>query len=328
MVIGGYRMVVTDNGGATAIKGFNYQKASLILVIIKNFQKENFSVIPESREDFEINLDNRRFFIQVKGTKKLSWNNLSKNDKKDLSILEKNIHPGEDDDIRKLFLWSLTDSTKKELEEVYNSSLVEPIYSFSDEIREKIIKKLNLNSKQIDRFNNQYLYITPFENDLTIALTYLKGVMIDEGIVTDNIRTNILLGNLSILIDKKSEVDIKTYNDVDKKTISGNYLRTLFTTNEQKNKFEKVLENLDMNQLKKTLIRNSKTKIPLLYQTLKQKLKSKINVQSLINLPENEVLDIIIDNAKELSDNDIKDEQLWALAIDCYCELGDDLCDN
>ncbi|MDU5510876.1 dsDNA nuclease domain-containing protein [Enterococcus gilvus] len=78
-----------DNGGAIAIKGFNYQKAAIILVMIKNYEKDNFKVIPESSEDFEVNLEDANFFIQVKGTKKLSIKNLVKRTKKNL---EKRIH--------------------------------------------------------------------------------------------------------------------------------------------------------------------------------------------------------------------------------------------
>ena len=34
-----------DNGGAIAIKGFNFQHAVAALIIICNYEKENFSII-------------------------------------------------------------------------------------------------------------------------------------------------------------------------------------------------------------------------------------------------------------------------------------------
>lgn len=74
-------MSVNDNGGAIAIKGFNYQKAAIVLVMINNYQKNNFKVIPESKEDFEVYIDNEVYFIQVKGTKGLSISKLKERKK-------------------------------------------------------------------------------------------------------------------------------------------------------------------------------------------------------------------------------------------------------
>lgn len=39
-------MSVSDNGGAIAIKGFNFQKASAILVMLHNLDDENLIFIP------------------------------------------------------------------------------------------------------------------------------------------------------------------------------------------------------------------------------------------------------------------------------------------
>lgn len=60
---------MSDNGAATVIKGFNYQKAAIMLVMINNYQKQHFKVIPESKEDFEVYVDYEIYFIQVKGKK-------------------------------------------------------------------------------------------------------------------------------------------------------------------------------------------------------------------------------------------------------------------
>lgn len=69
-------MTRIDNGGATAIKGFNYQKASIILVLLKNFEKEEFAIVPEAGDDFEVHVDNKKIYVQVKGTKQLSLKKL------------------------------------------------------------------------------------------------------------------------------------------------------------------------------------------------------------------------------------------------------------
>ncbi|MBB6696659.1 hypothetical protein [Clostridium algidicarnis] len=49
-----------DNGGAIAIKGFNYQKASIILVMIKNYSRDGFHVIPEAEDDFQVHVDDSK----------------------------------------------------------------------------------------------------------------------------------------------------------------------------------------------------------------------------------------------------------------------------
>lgn len=58
-----------NNGGAIAIKGFNYQKASIILIMINNYQREDFLIIPEAEDDFQVYVDGKTIFIQVKGEK-------------------------------------------------------------------------------------------------------------------------------------------------------------------------------------------------------------------------------------------------------------------
>lgn len=65
-----------DNGGAVAIKGFNYQKASIILVMINNYHRDNFSVIPEAEDDFQVHVDGKNIFIQVKGEKSITLSKL------------------------------------------------------------------------------------------------------------------------------------------------------------------------------------------------------------------------------------------------------------
>lgn len=321
-----------DTGGATAIKGFNYQKASMILVMIKNHRKEAFMVIPEAEDDFEIRYENKCFFIQVKGTKNLSLSNLTrrskgKKAKEKPSILEKNISPGENTDIRKLFLWSLIDSTKKELEEVYNHQIISPIYKLSNKQKNQAITKLNLNKEQICRLNNQYIYITPFINDNNNAITFLNGVMVNEGLITDKKRARLILGELCLQIDQKSEIAIINQEDYDKKIISGDYLGRIFTTSEQMYNFDQILNTLEISSMKKMKIRKEKVKIPFLYQSTKAKIKSRITADSLLDIPDREALEILIDLAKEIRDN-INDELLWALAIECYCELGEELYDN
>ena len=74
-----------ENGGAIAIKGFNYQKASIILVMINNYSRDGFKVIPEADDDFQILVEGQNIFIQVKGEKNLTLKQLINK-----GIIEKN----------------------------------------------------------------------------------------------------------------------------------------------------------------------------------------------------------------------------------------------
>ena len=46
-----------DNGGAIAIKGFNFQHAIAALIIIGNYEKEKFSIYLETKDDIEVVYD-------------------------------------------------------------------------------------------------------------------------------------------------------------------------------------------------------------------------------------------------------------------------------
>lgn len=43
-----------ENGGAIAIKGFNFQKAAISFIAIKNYDKPNFHILVEAKDDFEV----------------------------------------------------------------------------------------------------------------------------------------------------------------------------------------------------------------------------------------------------------------------------------
>ena len=79
-----------DNGGAIAIKGFNFQHAIAALIVIGNYEKEKFSIYLETKDDIEVVYSDNTFFIQAKN-KKLTLNELVKVDKKNKSILSKSL---------------------------------------------------------------------------------------------------------------------------------------------------------------------------------------------------------------------------------------------
>lgn len=311
-------MSTIDNGGAIAIKGFNYQKASIILLMIHHFKKKNFKVVPESKDDFEIHLDNEIYFVQVKGTKKLSIGKLKSKPQGKASIIEKNMIPGGNSDKRKIFLWDLAANTKSELIEK-EGTLVPTIFGFSLSQKQDVIKSLNLDENQKRRLNNQFIYITPFSNDLDRALTVLKGEMVTENLLVTNERAKVVLGELSLEIDQKSEIIIKTDSDIEKKTIREDYLKQVFTNVQQKEMFDEVLNNLSINTVMKRKVNNIKLRIPMLYQNLKAEIKQKADIDLIMKSTDEDAISYLRNLITEKVDTELS----IAIAIDCFCELGE-----
>ena len=108
---GGILMLEFENGGAFAIKGFNFQKAAISLIAIKNYHKPNFHIFVEAKDDFEVKYDGYEAYIQVK-SKKLSINQLLKSDK-GYSILEKNLSNGNRNSHFKIFVKSFAETDIK-----------------------------------------------------------------------------------------------------------------------------------------------------------------------------------------------------------------------
>ncbi|MBC1383032.1 dsDNA nuclease domain-containing protein [Listeria innocua] len=319
---------MSDNGGAIAIKGFNYQKAAIMLVMINNYQKQNFKVIPESKEDFEVHVDDEIYFIQVKGTKKLSIASLIKREKKKTkivkSIIEKNLEPGTDKNKRKIFVHSLADTTKKDLISE-DGTIVTPIFKLSDEQKKTVINDLELNPSQKLRLQNQKIYITPFSDDLTLAMKHLKGEMVEKDLLVTKKRANLVLGELVQEIDAKSEIEVFSDNDISRKIIDSNFLKEVFVSVQKKEMFDSILENLPYNHLKRMKIEHEKTKILFSYQSLKEKVKSVIDIEQLMDISDEEVVHVIVKEIRRI-DTTIENEELMiAISIDCYCEMGGEL---
>lgn len=310
-------MSIVDNGGAIAIKGFNYQKATIIFVMIHHFEKNNFKIVPESKDDFEVHLNNQAYFIQVKGTKKLSIAKLKAKNKGKESIIEKNLLPGTDNDNRKIFLWDLAHTTKSELIKDKGTLFPEK-YKFSEEQKNEIIETLKLNPSQLLRLENQFIYITPFTNDLEKALTILKGYMVEEGLLVTNERASVVISELALEIDQKSEILINVEEDFIKKEIGGNYLKEIFISVKQKEMFDEVLNNLTLNTRMKQKVRAIKLRIPLLHTTLKMEVKDKIIIDEVMNCNTDEEA---INYIRNLITENIATELSIALAIDCFCEI-------
>ncbi|MDE8082594.1 hypothetical protein PT105_08120 [Erysipelothrix rhusiopathiae] len=307
-----------DNGGAVAIKGFNYQKASIILVMINNYHRDNFSVIPEAEDDFQVHVDGKNIFIQVKGEKSITLSKLITKD-----IIKKNLYSGQDDDTRKIFVWDMGRNFKNDLIENKDGNIVSPLFRYSVGDSTRIISDLNLDISQQKRLNNQYIYITPFSNNLTEAIKRLFGEMVDQELHVNNETGRALLAELILMIDQKSEISVQDDN-LDEKIISGEYLKNLFVRVEQFQMFDKVLNKLPHNGLKKEKIKQERTKILIGYQNIKIKTKRDCNSLDLENLSEQELVEQIIQIIRKYDKTLLNDNLINAIAIECLCELWEE----
>ncbi|MDU5510875.1 hypothetical protein [Enterococcus gilvus] len=206
---------------------------------------------------------------------------------------------------------------------IQTGTLVSPIYCFSSTQKQIIEQTLKLDEKQVDRLNYQKIYITPFSNNLEIALTMLKGMMVDKDLLVTNERVKVVLGELSLEIDQKSEIIVTNDSDIKRKEINGDYLKKVFTTVQQKELFDEVLNNLSINTIMKKKVKRAKLSIPLIYQTLKEQLKQKADFNLILSKSNDE--DAIKYLREVLNDMklEINADLAIALAIECFCELGE-----
>ena len=310
-------MSTTDNGGAIAIKGFNYQKACIILVMIKNYSRDEFHIIPEAEDDFQVHIDDKNIFIQVKGSKCMTLNKLIKKE-----IIGKNLIPGQDEDIRKIFFWDISASFKKELTVLPTGNITSPLLKYTDEHKDKITTELQLDESQKERLDNQFLYTTPFNNDLTEAISRLFGEMVTQGLHVDKESGRAVLAELSLMIDQKSEV-LVSGDDYTEKTINGEYLKNIFIRVQQLDLFDEILDKSKYNTFKKERIRFERTKILIHYQNTKKKAKEHCNCCNLDfeNSSSDELIDELVTIVRETDDTISDVNLLVAISVECLCDL-------
>lgn len=307
-----------DNGGAIAIKGFNYQKASIVLVMIHNYQRDGFSVIPEAGDDFQVHVDRKNIFIQVKGEKSITLKKLISK-----QIIEKNLVAGQDDDTRKIFIWDIGKSFHSDLVESNIGNIISPLLKYSDVDSQKVINDLNLDTNQQQRLENQFLYKTPFTNNLTEAIKWLFGEMVVQKLHVNNESGRALLAELTLMIDQKSEIILRG-NNLDEKSISGEYLKSIFTRVEQLKMFDKILDKMSFNAMKREKIKHERAKLLIGHQNIKKKVKDDCHSLDLENLTEVELVKQIIEIVKSHDNTTLNDNLIIAIATECLCELWED----
>lgn len=201
------------DGGANAIRGFNYQKAVITLIAINNFKKDNFQIYCENLEDIEVICDNFHTFIQAKNTD-LTIQKMLKNEKNkdNTSIFFKNCSNKTTETYLNNRYKIITPETrfaktdKNDLIAITKETLIEKTYTYSDTQKQKIINSLSSGFSDIkDKLEQSYISLTNFY-DLPEAYRFLLGSMCEHGIRVDNSIGNMIINELFKLIEIKSEI--------------------------------------------------------------------------------------------------------------------------
>ena len=327
-----------DNGGAEAIKGFNFQKANLILLAINNYEKKDFKIYIEAEDDIVVNYNNYRAFIQVK-KQVHTFNTITKQSKKAFvddegnkdvklipSILEKNLMSGTKEDTFKIFVKDIGKTDKKRLSIKKPGSICSELYELSEEAKETI--KATLPSGLENKIENFYFFISPIHADLNEAEKYLIGCLNGIDVSVDNNRGRAIIAELSLTIDQKAQEVI--YDEVHKeiKSMDKDYFSKVLVTCKSLNGFDNILKSLNYNVPFKKKIRKARLKIELNNTSLKEDMK-----QALEEIDEAEDLDlesatdedIINYLVEKFKSTNSEKATLISVAIESLSELGDEI---
>lgn len=318
-----------DNGGAQALKGFNYQNAVVCLIAIQNYKKENFLLYVETKDDIELDISNKHAFIQVK-SQNLTLNNLLKPSKKNgnFSIFSKNISKEHKNPLYQIVLLGLK-TDQKDVLDVSDNIIFSHEYIYSEEQQEIIVRELKKIGFSEDEIKNKIpkcrLYFTPFKDNKEDALKYLIGCMNENNIKVDE-RGKIILNELLSMISQKAELPIKEDNDITKKTITSEYLNKLFETNELYTKKLQLIDDLlnkeviqfaDKIRIEKELI-----SILSIHKYSYKKLSEKIDRFD-FNMKTKQLFETLYSKAIQILPNETK-ETIFALLIELYFDkLGE-----
>lgn len=315
---------MADNGGASAIKGFNYQTAVVSVVAIRNFTKPNFTIYVEADDDFEVLYDdNFHALIQVKGEKKVSLSSLMYNKKskgKEMpSILEKSLlNPkGTDESHYKIVVYNFTQSDLDEAS-FCDNEIFGKCYKFSESQKEKFREKLK--SPRVEQLSLIKTIFSTDEKDSDGRRKFLKGEMADAGIVIDN-RHNQILNELQQIILQKSGIEIKKDSDRELKKITCNELQDLLCKASSLERFERELDSLGFNSFKKEKILHQRTLIYRQYSSYKKKVLEFLLSNS-VDLEQDNLTTIcssVFQHSIEFSPDE--ENAKYAVCISAYCDI-------
>ncbi|MEK4230485.1 dsDNA nuclease domain-containing protein [Solibacillus sp. FSL H8-0538] len=317
-----------DNGGAYAIRGFNFQKASIINVIIDNFLKENFTVVVEGEDDFVIEYINYKAFVQCKN-QKLSVSNLIKSQTKKKkvfpSILQKNLETGTPNNHHKIFLRDFIEKEKKLLETKTPGDICERVYILSVDQKNTVIQTLKGDLNDVEaRLDNFKIYFPPFPNELTDVIIYLTGKLNIKGIKIDNNKGREIIAELSLMIDQKSEIVIEDEGQLILKELSQEYFKKTLIQTIELITFDDILNRLTFPTAFMAKVKGEQLKIELMYKSLKRDIEIWLEGIDFELKPDREIIDEVLNRFKGKAENSV----LVAITIEIISSKGSEMFGN
>ena len=317
--------MVHDNGGAIAQKGFNYQNHVISLVAIRNYQKNNFEIFVESADDFEVLYDdNYHAYIQVKGQKRVSINNLLKVNTDNCSIFEKNLTPGDENSKYKIVVFHFSQKDLSVMQENTEDELFEYSWTLREKERKDVFNKLpeafrNKDNNLETKLSNFSLVKTSFSNNIVDARKYLKGELVTQKISVDG-RDDLILDELDRVIRQKSEYILKDDDDKKFKRISSNELQAILKKVSSKASFERELEEFPFTTYRKAIIKREEIKI--IHQYMYEKRQVIGLLESDKHMLETKQLTEIAEEIKSESIlQHLEDNTRYAIIASAYCDI-------
>lgn len=295
-----------NNGGAIAIKGFDFQAMTVVFFAVKNINDDNFNVYIESEEDFTLHKAEDKAYVQVKSMP-LSVKKLTKISKKaQKSILEKNLEAGNEGEYL-IYLKEMAKQDLNQMERVDDSFIKDDAYVFSDSQRLEIInqfKKDKVDKSIVERVQKSRVFVSKFLDNLNDARIYMIGLMNDNQIdITDN-RANLALNELFILIHEKAEYIVKKGHerrDYEKKKLTSKDLGHIFTKTKSRDYFKDFLEDTNYSFLQKEKIKRAREVLFTEYYSAR---KNMDKVFSSYDLDDDCTSNELIEKMKSKLDND------------------------
>jgi len=314
-----------ENGGAYAIKGFNFQKAAICFIAIKNYDKPDFHILVEAKDDFEVRFNGYEAYIQVK-SKKLSLNQLL-NSKDGKSILEKNLSNGNNSSHFKIIVKAFAETDIKKMLESSEGRICSPLYAYSDEQISNILDKLK-DRKNIAEFEEKllssYVYIPPFKDKLSEAIRALLGEMTLNDMDVSNKRGQVAINELFTLIDQKSEYIVEDEKDYNKKKILKKDLQEIFKLSSTIDAFDELLESTSYSFFVKKQIKKEQLKIMHVYGNEKRIATQELTDFDVFNGTEEEVINRALSkcNCNRIFNN-LDQLAKKAIVIEALSEMGE-----
>lgn len=313
-------MKAIDNGGAIAIKGFNYQKSVVMLIAVLHFlDDDKFELSVETKDDIVVSSKSGATYLQTKSNK-LSVTSITMQPKGKASILEKNLSNGEEaESSYKLVAPSFKD-IENNLDETLGSVITQgaKVYKYNEAAVGKITERLPKIPQ--GKLKKARVALTLFGEDQKEALNHIQGVMTSMGIPVDNGHGIRSLDELSRQVDQRSAIVAESEADFLRKKFTKEDLSAIFSHSHKLKHFEKIIEKLGYNTAKQNALNTARVSVAAIHDSNHSAAKKFIEgLEDLINLSEAKVVE---ETLKAISFNGIDDTTVReAIVIDAYSQV-------